>query len=51
MTPQPWHPIEDDILRTAKSLQAAYEELKRSGYKRTLASIKARNKRLKKDTQ
>lgn len=46
-TSLPWHPIEEDILRTATSLQEAYETLKREGYKRTMAAVKNRSVKLK----
>ena len=46
-TTSPWHPIEEEILRTATSLQNAYTTLKREGYNRTMSAIKNRNKKLK----
>ena len=39
MTPTPWTPIEEDILRTSPSRDAACRALKREGFDRTNASV------------
>lgn len=50
-TSEHWHPIEEDILRTAKTLADAKRELARNGFKRTMGAIKGKNKRMKGETK
>lgn len=46
-----WHPIEEDIVRTAKSRGEAYRALAAEGYKRTQATVWKKYQLLKKAKQ